>query len=73
MLMKIQVSSGRVLANLLFEDHDALALFWRQYRNLFICQLKHLVRYISLKLTKPSKPIVTCMIRAAFSGSAPAR
>ena len=41
-LMKIQVSSGRVLADLLFEDHDALALLWRQYRNLFVCQLKHL-------------------------------
>ena len=52
--MEIQVSSGRVLANLLFEDHDALALFWRQYRNLFIRQLKHLFRYISLKLSKSS-------------------
>ena len=52
--MEIQVSSGRVLANLLFEDHDALALFWRQYRNLFIRQLKHLFRYISFKSSKPS-------------------
>ena len=57
--MKIQVSqtgisSSRVLADLLFENHNALALFWRQYRDLFVCQLKHLIQKKSLKWTRPS-------------------